>query len=76
MVGELADGNPGQILRHLIVQLRAKRRRQRRAQLGKKARRSDEDEAVEPTADLVEGLRRDGLVAVDESSGEPRVSLP
>jgi len=28
------------------------------------------------TADLVEGLRRDGLVAVDESSGEPRVSLP
>jgi A/G-specific adenine glycosylase len=28
------------------------------------------------TADLVEGLRRDGLVAVDASSGEPRVSLP
>jgi A/G-specific adenine glycosylase len=27
-------------------------------------------------AGLVEGLRRDGLVAVDKSSGEPRVSLP
>jgi A/G-specific adenine glycosylase len=27
-------------------------------------------------AGLVEGLRRDGLVAVDERSGEPRVSLP
>jgi A/G-specific adenine glycosylase len=27
-------------------------------------------------AELVEGLRRDGLVAVEERSGEPRVSLP
>jgi hypothetical protein len=27
-------------------------------------------------ADLVEGLRSHGLVAVDDASGEPRVSLP
>jgi A/G-specific adenine glycosylase len=27
-------------------------------------------------AELVDGLRSHGLVAVDESSGEPRVSLP
>jgi A/G-specific adenine glycosylase len=33
-------------------------------------------EHLEWVAGLVEGLRRDGLVAVDDTSGEPRVSLP
>jgi A/G-specific adenine glycosylase len=34
------------------------------------------DESRAWVGELVEGLRRDGLVAIDEASGEPRVTLP
>jgi A/G-specific adenine glycosylase len=44
--------------------------------LGRALRPAFGPEHVGWIASLVEGLRRDGLVAVDESSGEPRVSLP
>jgi A/G-specific adenine glycosylase len=44
--------------------------------LGRALRADFETEHLAWVADLVEGLRRDGLVAVDEDSGEARVSLP
>ena len=44
--------------------------------LGRALRPDYGPEHQEWVAGLVEGLRRDGLVAVDEGSGEPRVSLP
>ena len=44
--------------------------------LGRMLRPEYGPEHADWVAGLVEGLRRDGLVAVDESTGEPRVSLP
>jgi A/G-specific adenine glycosylase len=44
--------------------------------LGHSLREDYRPEHVEWVADLVDGLRRDGLVAVHESPGGPRVSLP
>jgi A/G-specific adenine glycosylase len=44
--------------------------------LGRALRPEFGPEHVDWIASLVEGLRRDGLIAVDESFGEPRVSLP
>ena len=44
--------------------------------LGRALRPDYGPEHAKWVAGLVAGLRRDGLVAVDEGSGEPRVSLP